>query len=286
VPFSAFLLVAIAAVAHSTWNLLAKRAAHSKHVIWFSSIGETLLFLPVAYWVVQTSSSTLGLKAAVFLCATGLLHILYFEALQQGYRVGDLSVVYPLARGTGPLFSFFGAIVALGERPSLLASCGAFMVTAGVIYISGGFAALRSRVNRAGLFWGTGTGLTIACYTLTDGYSVKVLLVSPFLVEYAGCVFRLIGLSARGWRERAAIGDEFRLYWREAFGISVLLPAGYILVLFAMQLAPVSHVAPIREMSMLIAAWFGARFLGEGNMTRRLAGSFLIAAGVAALALG
>jgi drug/metabolite transporter (DMT)-like permease len=282
VPLQAFILVAIAAFAHATWNLIAKRAAHSKHVIWFSSMAETLLFLPVAVWIVRASYASLGWKAAVFLAATGILHIFYFDALQKGYRAADLSVVYPLARGTGPLLTFFGAIVTLGERPSLLSSGGALMVTGGVLLISG----FRGTTRGAGIFWGLATGVMIACYTLTDGYSVKVLLVSPFLVEYAGCVFRLFGLSSRGWNDRRDLARELRLYWKHALSIAILLPAGYILVLFAMRIAPVSHVAPIREMSMLLAAFFGTRFLEEGNTASRIGGAGLIAAGVAALAAG
>ncbi|HWE51913.1 MAG TPA: DMT family transporter [Bryobacteraceae bacterium] len=281
-PLQAFILVAIAAFAHATWNLIAKRAAHSKHVIWFSSMAETLLFLPVAVWIVRASYASLGWKAAVFLAATGILHIFYFDALQKGYRAADLSVVYPLARGTGPLLTFFGAIVTLGERPSLLSSGGALMVTGGVLLISG----FRGTTRGAGIFWGLATGVMIACYTLTDGYSVKVLLVSPFLVEYAGCVFRLFGLSSRGWNDRRDLARELRLYWKHALSIAILLPAGYILVLFAMRIAPVSHVAPIREMSMLLAAFFGTRFLEEGNTASRIGGAGLIAAGVAALAAG
>jgi drug/metabolite transporter (DMT)-like permease len=288
VPLRAFILVAIAAFAHATWNLIAKRAAHSKHVIWFSSMAETLLFMPVALCIIQTSYSTLGWKAVAFLLATGILHIFYFDALQHGYRVADLSVVYPLARGTGPLLTFFGAIVTLNEKPSLLASAGALMITGGVLMVSGFRRGGGGKAGKsgAGLFWGIATGFTIACYTLTDGYSVKVLLVSPVLVEYAGCVFRLFWLSTRGWRDRADLPREFRLYWKHALSIAILLPAGYILVLFAMQIAPVSHVAPIREMSMLVAAFFGIRFLGEGYTASRIGGAVLIAAGVAALASG
>ena len=279
-PFKALVLVAIAALAHATWNLLAKRAAHSRHLIWFSSIAETALFLPVAVWIVRSPHAPFGLEPAVFLLATGFLHILYFGALQRGYRVADLSVVYPLARGTGPLLAFFGAIITLHERPSLPAFGGALTITAGVMLLSG----FRREDNRAGLFWGVATGVTIACYTLTDGYSVKVLLVSPFLVEYAGCLFRLVALSGTGWRDRTALPGEFRRYWSSALGIALLLPAGYILVLFAMQIAPVSRVAPIREMSMLMAAVFGTRFLGEGNTASRVGGAVLISAGVAILA--
>lgn len=282
VPLNAFILVVIAALAHSIWNLIAKQAAHGKNVIWFSSIAEAALFLPAAVWIIHSSYAGLGWKAAIFLLATGLIHVLYFDALQRGYRVADLSVVYPLARGTGPLLSFFGAILLLGERPSLIACSGALMVTAGVMLLAG----FRRGANRSGLFWGIATGVTIAGYTLTDGYSVKVLLVSPFLVEYAGCVFRLFALSGRGWRDRTDLPREFRLYWKHALAIAVLLPAGYILVLFAMRIAPVSRVAPVREMSMLIVAVFGARFLGEGHMASRIGGAVLIAGGVGALASG
>ena len=285
-PVTAFLLIVLAAFAHSAWNLLAKRAAHSKHLIWFSSVAESLLFLPLAVWVLADSRSTLGLRAIAFLFGTGLLHLLYTESLLRGYRAGDLSVVYPLARGTGPLLSFAGAIVVLGERPSALAGAGALMVTSGVLLLAGGMSAFRHRAGRAGLWWGVATGFTIACYTLVDGYSVKTLLLSPLLVEYAGNLFRTIVLSARAWRGRGSLSMEYRAIWKEALGIAVLTPAGYILVLFAMRIAPVSRVAPMREMSMMIGAYFGARFLGEGHAARRILGSAMIAAGVAGLALG
>lgn len=285
-PLNAFLLVTLAALAHATWNFLAKRAAHSKHLIWFSSVTEAILFAPLATWVLKDTWATVGWKAALFLLATGVLHLFYTECLLRGYRAGDLTVVYPLARGTGPLLSFCGAILLLHERPSLLAAGGAILITCGIMLSSGGFAALREKANRAGLFWGVATGILIACYTLVDGYSVKALLLSPILIDYAGNLFRTVVLSAGVLRRQAALRAEYSEYWRPALGIGVLTPLGYILVLFAMKLAPVSHVAPMREMSMMIGMYFGARFLSEGNVLRRVMGSLLIAAGVGALALG
>jgi uncharacterized membrane protein len=282
-PFAAFLLIVLAAFAHSTWNLLAKRAAQNRHFIWFSSVGEVVLLLPLAIWAVRDSWPRLGWKAAIFLLATGILHLLYTESLLRGYRIGDLSVIYPVARGTGPLFSFFGAILVLGERPSMVAGAGALLVTCGILALAGGASMLKDRW--AGPCWGIATGFTIACYTLVDGYSVKTLLLSPILVDYAGNLFRTIVLSGGAWRQRTALAAEYRVCWREALGVAILTPMGYILVLFAMRMAPVSHVAPAREMSMMIGAYFGSRFLSEGNFARRLIGSLLIAAGVAALAL-
>jgi uncharacterized membrane protein len=284
-PLTAFFLVVVAAFAHSTWNFLAKRAAHSRHLIWFSSLSEAVLFVPFATWAALASWSRLGPKAAVFLVATGILHLLYTETLLRGYRSGDFSVVYPLARGTGPLLSFFGAIVVLHEHLSLLAAAGALLVTFGILISSGGLFGSRHENNQAGLRWGIVTGCVIASYTLVDGYSVKTLLVSPFLVEYSGNLFRTILLSFGTYCRSASLLTEYRKYWKEALGIAILTPIGYILVLLAMRMAPISRIAPAREMSMIIGLYFGIRFLSEGHMLRRTMGSVLIVIGVAALAL-
>jgi uncharacterized membrane protein len=285
-PPIAFLLVTVASFAHATWNFLAKRAAHSKHLIWISSAMEALLFAPLAVWALARAWSHLGPRAALFLLATGVLHLLYTESLLRGYRAGDLTLVYPLARGTGPLLSFCGAVLLLHEHPSLLAGAGALMIAFGILYSSGGLSALRNTDNHAGLFWGVATGCLIACYTLVDGYSVKTLLLSPILVDYAGNLFRFIVLSGGTYRRRDTLLVDYQQYWKESLGIGLLTPLGYILVLFAMKLAPISHVAPMREMSMMIGMYFGAKFLSEGQILRRLIGSIAIAAGVAALALG
>lgn len=285
-PIQAFLLVVLAAFAHSTWNVLVKRAAASKHLLLFSSLTEAALFLPVAIYVLTQSWPILGWKVTAFLLATGILHLLYTECLLRGYRASDLSVVYPLARGTGPLLSFFGAILLLHEQLSAMSAGGAFVITLGILISSGGFHSLRLRASRTGLWWGLATGFTIACYTLVDGYSVKTLLISPFLVEYAGNAVRALLLSGQAVRRPASLRAEYRTYWKYATGIAVLTPIGYILVLFAMRMAPVSHVAPVREMSMMIGAYFGVKFLQEGHARRRMFGSALIAAGVVAIAAG
>ena len=156
--FPAFLLVTFASIAHATWNFLAKRAAHSKHLIWFSSTTEALLFAPIAVWVLTKAWSSLGLWSALFLLATGVLHLMYTESLLRGYRAGDLTVVYPLARGTGPLLSFCGAVLLLHEHASVLAATGAVLITSGILLASGGLAALRHTHNHKALFWGVATG--------------------------------------------------------------------------------------------------------------------------------
>jgi len=227
------------------------------------------------------------MSAVVVACLTGtcLLHLAYFRALQKGYRVGDLSVVYPMARGTGPLLSFVGALVILGERPSWVTAAGALLVILGVFTLAGAprTGALRLR---AGLLWGALTGVFIAFYTINDGYAIKVLGLSPFVVEYVGSTFRTLVLAPNAWRDRRRAIDEYRRHWFDALGVSVLGPMSYVLILYAMQLAPVSKVAPARELSMMVGAYLGTRILNEGQAHRRLLASVFIVAGVIALGWG
>lgn len=274
-PPLAVVLILVAACTHATWNLLAKRAAASHHFVWLYSVAAVALWLPVA---LAFEPPALDVRVVVALLGTGLLHVAYSLALQRAYGVADLSVVYPVVRGTGPLLSFVGAAVLLGETPSALGAAGAALVVAGVFLLAGG------RLAGRGALYGIGTGALVASYTVWDGWAVKTLLVAPVLVDYAGNVLRVLVLAPRTWRARETLAGEVRRYWKPALGVAVLGPLGYVLVLTAMKLAPVSHVAPARELSMLAAAWLGARVLDEGQAGRRIAASAVIVAGVVCLA--
>ena len=202
-------------------------------------------------------------------------------------------MVYPVARGTGPLLSSMGALLLLGERLGPIGAAGVLAVTLGVFFIAGGPGlwarahnpSQRARV-RAGLRWGTATGALIAGYTLLDGYAVKVMLISPLRVDYFGNLLRLPFLLPAAWRDPSSLRRLWQAQWRYALVVALLGPIAYVLVLYAVTLAPLSHVAPARELSMLFAALIGGRLLGEGDRGPRIAGAVCIAAGVAALALG
>jgi len=202
-------------------------------------------------------------------------------------------VVYPLARGSGPLLSSLVAISFLGERISALGAFGIAGVVGGVFLIAGGPALLRAahdpaarqRVH-AGIFYGVLTGVFIASYTVVDGYAVKMLLMSPILIDYMGNFVRVGVLAPTVLRDRATALRLWRLQWRFALLVAAVSPVAYVLVLYAMKEAPLSHVAPAREVSMLFAALIGGHLLGEGDRLARIAGAVLIAAGVTALALG
>jgi uncharacterized membrane protein len=126
----------------------------------------------------------------------------------------------------------------------------------------------------------------IASYTVVDGYAVKVLLMSPILLDYMGNFVRMGLLLPVVLRDRPAVVGLWRKQWRYALIVGAISPISYVLVLYAMQTAPLSHVAPAREVSMLFAALIGGHLLGEGDRAARLTGAVCIAVGVTCLALG
>jgi drug/metabolite transporter (DMT)-like permease len=283
-PALALAAVLLAALTHATWNLAAKRAAGSRHFVWLYSMLTVVLYLPIVAWVVWTTRPQFTAAHWAVLAGTGVLHMGYSLILQAGYRVSDLSLVYPLARGSGPLLAFFLAALVLGEAVTWVSLLGVALVVGGILLVSGLFDE-RHRAPRAGVLYGLATGLFIASYTVNDGWAVKVLLISPFIVDYSGNLFRVVFLAPGAWLDRARVLRECREYARPVAIVSVLGPLGYILVLYAMQLAPVGHVAPARELSTLIGTYFGARLLREKAAPLRLVGAGCIVAGVIGLAL-
>jgi len=281
---AALCLVLLAALTHASWNISAKYAAESRHFIWLFSAGSVLVYGPVVLAVLLVERPVFETRHWLALAATSVLHLLYSLSLQTGYRHSDLSVVYPIARGTGPLLSFIGAAILLGETPTTQSIAGLLLIVGGILLVAG-IVGHHRRAPRIGVFYGLLTGALIAAYTLNDGWAVKVLLISPFLIDFTGNLFRMVVLAPRAWRDRARVALEARLYRRPVIIVSVLGPLGYILVLFAMRMAPVSHVAPARELSTLVGAWFGSRLLREDSGPWRIAGAALIVAGVIALAV-
>jgi drug/metabolite transporter (DMT)-like permease len=282
-PLLAIVAVLLAAITHATWNLSAKRAAGSNHFVWMYSALSVCLYTPVIVWIVITARPQFQTIHWIALCGTAVLHIGYSLMLQAGYRASDLSLVYPLARGSGPLLSFFLAVAILGEHITWISVAGVVLVVTGIVLVSG-LLSEHHKAPRAGIFFGIGTGMFTAAYTINDGWAVKVLMISPFIIDYSGNFVRMLVLSPRAWRDRARVKQEMREYARPVTIVSTLGPLGYILVLFAMQIAPISHVAPARELATLIGTFFGARLLKEKAAPARLAGAVCIVAGVVSLA--
>lgn len=293
---TALALVLAAALLHALWNLVAKQAGGDQRFVLLTAVLVAVVWAPVGIWAAWDELPHWTPLAWGAVLASGLMHLAYFTILLRGYRASDLTVVYPVARGTGPLLSAAGAVLLLGESLSTTGAAGVVAVTVGIVLIAGGPRLLRalrggahddeaSRRARAGLGWGALTGATIAAYTLIDGAAVKLLAISPILVDYFGNLLR-IPFMLPLLRDREAVRSAWRAQWRHALFVAVCSPAAYVMVLFALKLAPLSHVAPAREISMLFAALLGGRLLGEGERGWRVAGAALIALGVAGLALG
>ncbi len=292
-PLSAFALILLAGVIHASWNIAAKKANGDARFAFQSGAFMALLWAPVGLVLGWRVVPGWGLREWGFVALSGVLHVFYYVVLLRGYRKSDLTVVYPLARGSGPLLSSLVAILFLGERISLTGLAGIAGVVLGVFLVAGGprlwrrqhDPAQRLRVQK-GLRYGFLTGAFIAAYTVADSYAVKFLAMSPILLDYFSNFVRLLLLAPAALHDRAATVRMWRAQWKYALLVAAISPVSYVLVLYAVQQAPISHVAPAREVSMLFAALIGGHLLREGDRLLRLLGAAFIAAGVVALALG
>jgi drug/metabolite transporter (DMT)-like permease len=276
---AAILLVLSAAVAHAGWNLAAKRVPHGGALfVWLTAVTSLVLQLPFA--VVTIARDGMPGVWWVAFGVSGCIHTGYFVLLQRGYRVGDLSVVYPLARGTGPLLSVVAAVWLLGERPGIPALLGAAAVVGGVFVIGG-----LGIGGTGGVGYGLATGALIASYTLWDAHAVTVLAVPPLILMTGSSAVESVLLSPHAYTHRAEIAALWREHKAPVLAVAVLSPLAYILVLFAMRMAPVSLVAPARELSIVIGSLGAWLLLGEPNPLRRLTGAVIVLAGVAAIAV-
>ncbi|MFZ6800667.1 EamA family transporter [Undibacterium sp. Di24W] len=297
-PLSAFLLVILAGLIHALWNIAAKKAGGDVRFAGLTAIIMAVVWAPVGIYIGWDVVPSWGWQEWSFIGMSGLLHVLYFITLLRGYRKADLTVVYPLARGAGPLLSSSVALIFLGEHLSLFGGLGILAVVGGVFLIAGGPKLLRSLRSasseseanhaqqlrvRKGIFYGLFTGVFIAGYTVLDGYAVKVLLLSPILIDYFGNFARIALLLPSLLRDLQATRSSWQKEWKYALIVGGISPISYVLVLYAMQTAPLSHVAPAREVSMLFAALIGGHLLDEGDRLQRLVGALCIAAGVIAL---
>lgn len=292
-PLSALALIVLAGLIHASWNIAAKKAGGDARFAFFTSVMMMLIWAPVGLWAGWGVLPRWSWAEWIVVTVSGVLHVLYYVVLLRGYRKADLTVVYPLARGSGPLLSSLVAITLLGEQISTVGVAGIAGVVGGVFLIAGGPGLLRAahdpaqrrRVHK-GMVYGLLTGAFIASYTVVDGYGVRFLLMSPILIDYLGNFVRVALLAPAVLRDRPAAVTLWRRQWKYALMVGAISPVSYVLVLYAMQVAPLSHVAPAREISMLFAALVGGHFLGEGDRLQRLLGAALIAVGVMALALG
>ncbi len=281
----ALTLILTAAFIHATWNLLTKRASGHATFMWIVAVLSALIYTPVAaamiFW-----GTPIGWAGLVFMAGSAALHTGYFVLLNEGYRAGDLSLVYPLARSTGPLLSTIAAIAILGERPTPTAVMGALLIITGAIALSCNPRSLKQPGVRKAMMYALITGAFIASYTLWDKQAVSSFAVAPLLLDWGANICRALFLTPFALRHWSKACIEWKTHRLEAVGVAILVPLSYILVLTAMQFTPVSYVAPAREVSILIGTAMGTRLLQEGDVRRRWLAACAMVLGVVALAVG
>lgn len=284
----ALTLVIAAAFLHAGWNYLLKKCGGGIGVLTLSAIVATTVLTPFSVFLIFANNFLFTPTMIGVILGSGLLHMIYFLLLDRAYRSGgDLSVVYPLARATGPLLTIVAATLIFGERMSTLALTGALLIGVSALLLTGNPAKLFSRNASAGAGFALLCGCMIASYTVWDKQAVAVFLIPPVVFDWGANLSRIAMLTPLAMkREPGAISRAWRDHRKTVIAIGVLSPLSYILVLTAMVFTPVSYVAPAREVSILFAALLGAHVLKEGDATRRTIAALGMVLGVSGLALG
>lgn len=286
-------LALLAAFLHAGWSLLSKRLSRYDALafIWLASLGSFLAYTPLVVWLTSGLRVSVSAVQAGFLAGSIVINLAYFVVTQYGYRFGDLSLVYPIARGTGPILATLGGVLLLGQLPTGPGVVGLFAVVAGVVTL-GLFGGPRGSPDppRRGCGGVVGyallSGVTIAGYTLWDQHAVGPLAISPVLLNWVDDAGRMVLLAPLVYRRRA----ELRTLWRECrlllVGAATLMPLPYLLFLFSLRLAPAGVVSPVREVSVLVVVLASGRFLAEGHRRPRLLASAMVLSGLVLLATG
>jgi drug/metabolite transporter (DMT)-like permease len=285
----ALALVVSAALLHSIWNLLYKRAKDKASFAWLFGMAAVLLYLPA--FLLLVGRQPIPQQAWYVIAASGVIHTFYFAFLGKGYSVGDLSLVYPLARGTGPLLVPIWAGIFLGERPSAIGLAGILSVVGGVyilhlreVSFQGLLLPLRSirtRPTRIALF----SGLLISLYTVVDKVGVSYLDPLVYMYLFTALYSLLYGPYVVWNSGLKAIETELRINALPILAVGFLMVFTYVMVLHAMTMSNVSYVAAARELSVVFGAAMGTLLLKESYGRSKLAGSLLIALGVTMIGL-
>jgi drug/metabolite transporter (DMT)-like permease len=272
------LLVLVAAVFHATWNAMLKAAeAPLALAARATAFGTLAAFPPVAaLWLAQGRPGMPPI-AWLIVITSAVLELLYFVALTNAYQRGELSVVYPIARGTAPLLAVLVGLLLLGERLGTPALLGIVCLLAGI------WAIRRPTPASAALIPALITGVLIAAYSSVDRVGVR--LAPPWLYGWFLWLFEAMLLLLYA-RFRGIPGATITVEPRRSLLVGVLMTTTYFMILFALSVAPLAIVAPVRESAIvLVAAWGIWRLRERRGAWLRVAGAFAILAGIALVAI-
>ncbi len=283
-----FVFVLLSAVLHATWNFVARQNAGDLTVFWWSLWISGLVLLPFVAGV-AVSQGTAGFLAMMadgwlYVVATGIIHSFYFLLLARAYQHGEISLVYPIARGSGIGLTGFLGWLLLGESLTLYGVSGIALICIGILSMGISIVG-RARDARRGFVSALGVGATIVSYSLVDKVGVSV--VHP--VVY---IFGMFMLSAALVTPLVAVRDRGRLWrklaetWRAAALIGIGSTAAYLMILFAMTVGQVGYIVALREFAVVLGAVLGFVFLKERITPLKVGSVVMIVAGLVFIKFG
>lgn len=268
------LIVLLAALLHALWNALVKTSADRAITLGLVATGHCLPAFALLPFVPVPA-----IEAFAFIIASTVIHWGYYYFLNISYRFGDLSLIYPIARGTAPVMVAFGAMIWADETLPVWAWIGILTVSAGIMIL----AAIR-HADKRGVGAALATSAIIAAYSVVDGIGIRVSDTPIGYVVWLFAADVFVAVFVIGTRFERARSISQRSF---ALGLTggVISALAYALALFAKTLAPIGVVSAVRETSVIFAALIGVYWLGEGPTKRRLVAASVVALGVSILAL-
>jgi len=275
-----FAAVLFAAACHAGWNALIK--------VGLDPLSTTILIAVGSAVVSLVGLPFVGLPAAAawpWVVASAVVHLFYFAALAEGYRVGDLSQVYPIARGAAPLMTATASTLLLGEHLNVFGWTGIAALAAGVLLLSARGGRAIVHLDRRAVGYALLTALTICAYSLVDGIGARVSQNPQAYVAWVFLANAVLLLPYGLWRNARGMTDALRRFPLRGLVGGALQALAYGIVLWAMTLAPIAIVAGLRETSVLFAAVIAVLLLKEPFRTARVGAAALIVCGMVLLRL-
>ncbi|HKA73987.1 MAG TPA: EamA family transporter [Xanthobacteraceae bacterium] len=278
-PF-VFAAVLFAAACHAGWNAAVKKGLDPLATTVLISIGAALVALPLVPFT--------GLPAGAawpWVAASVLIHLVYFAALIESYRAGDMGQVYPIARGSAPLLTAAGTALTIGERIGAQAWLGVVLLAGGVLFMSLRGGRELARLDRRAVGFALFTAITICAYSLVDGIGARLAgtahAYSAALFVGIGPVMLAYALARRG----GGVMPAMRRHWGTGLAGGALQLGSYGIAIWAMTVAPIAIVAALRETSVLFGALIAVAALGEPLRPVRIVAALAIVAGLVLIRL-
>jgi drug/metabolite transporter (DMT)-like permease len=275
-----FLAVLFAALCHAGWNALIKVGLDPLSTTTLISIGSgvvAIAFLPLVGWPAW--------PAWPWLIASVVIHLVYFAALIESYRTGDLGQVYPIARGSAPLMTATATTAFVGEKLSLIGWTGIVALVAGVFLLSARGGRELAQIDRRAVGFALFTALTICAYSVVDGIGARLSSNPNAYSLWLFIGIALVILPYALYRDGRDVIPAMQQYWRRGFAGGALQVLSYGIAIWAMTVAPIAIVATLRETSVLFGAVIAVVVLKEPLRAARIAAALLIVCGLVLIRL-